>query len=45
MLNSIVKERILPPGGGIPQLGKVGKLALEASLLCPADLSSTYSVG
>jgi hypothetical protein len=44
MLNSIVKELCLPPKAGSP-IGKVGKLALEASLLCPAGLSSTYSVG
>jgi hypothetical protein len=34
-----------PAEGRVPQLGKVGKLALEASLVCLAGLSSTYSVG
>ena len=34
-----------PAEGGVPQLGKVGKLALEAALVCLAGLSSTYSVG
>jgi hypothetical protein len=39
-------QRALSPAeGGVPQLGKVGKLALEAFLVCLADLSSTYSVG
>jgi hypothetical protein len=39
------QRALSPADGGVPQLGKVGKLALEASLVCLAGLSSTYSVG
>ena len=39
------QRALSPADGGVPQLGKVGKLTLEASLICLAGLSSTYSVG
>jgi len=38
-------QRALSPAeGGVPKLGKIGKLALEASLVCLAVLSTTHSV-